>query len=152
MRIYIHSHILPYKKSYLEKICRPLIKKARIKDERIEILFLPGHYRDWQNARGEYRFQLGFIHFDYDPITVECYVDAEVVYPFEFMNKYTMSTTGMITVSSQEDLMRFVLAHEFCHVTSGHPDNFKLPMGGIDTHAMELCCDSFAFAATGIRN
>lgn len=152
MRTYIHNHVLPYKKSYLEKICRPLIKKAKIKDDKIEILFLRGHYKHWQNTLGGGRFQLGFIHFDYYPITVECYVDTEIVYPFQFMNKHTMSTTGMITVYSQEDLIRFVLAHEFCHVTYGHPDNFKLPMGGLDVYEMELCCDSFAFAATGIKN
>lgn len=143
LTIAIANDFLPYKDGYLKSLCRPLVKKAKIKRD-IHVDFYERSY-----SKGGL---IGFAYLNWDPFWVDCFIDQELKYPYVMKNNYTLHTINRIVLYSQEDLIKYIIAHEFCHATYGHRDNFRLPMGGIDKHAMELCCDSFALAATGIRN
>jgi hypothetical protein len=127
-------------------MCYSLARKAGVKKD-IQVVFYRGHYKDLKED-----VLIGRAFADFDPFLVDCLIDIDITYPYKIRNKYTTKTVGPITLFSQEDLIKYLVAHEFCHGTHGHHDNFRLPMGGVDKHAMELCCDSFALAATGIKN
>ncbi len=148
LTIAIVNDFLPYKDGYLKSICRPLAKKAKIKKD-IHVDFYERSYTKNTDNKGTL---IGFAYLNWDPFWVDCFIDQELNYPYAIKNKYTLHTINRTMLYSQEDLIKYIIAHEFCHATYGHRDNFKLPTGGIDIHAMELCCDSFALAATGIKN
>ncbi len=150
MEINIYNSFLPYTDRYLKSICRPLAKKAKIK-KNIVVDFWEISYKKIYNG-GSPNIQVGYAYCNNTAFWIDCNIDQKLTYPYVISNISTLKTMGKMTLYSQEDLIKFIIAHEFCHATYGNPDNFKLPMGGVDTHAMELCCDSFALAATGIKN
>lgn len=148
MRITVSNPSLPYKDTYLKDLCCSLAKKAKIQRD-VHVDFYERSYTKNTDGKGTL---IGFAYINWDPFWVDCFIDQKLNYPYIMRNKYTLYTINRTVLYSQEDLIKYIIAHEFCHATYGHRDNFRLPMGGTDRHAMELCCDSFALAATGIRN
>ena len=140
MNITINNFGLTYSCDYLYGLCYPLAQQANIKKD-IVIDF----YDYLDTIAGSCSFQR-------DPVHICVFIDKKNTYPYSYSNQPTRKTIGRFMIQSEKDLIRMIVAHELCHATYGHRDNFKLPMGGVDLHGMELYCDSFALAATGIKN
>jgi len=77
-----------------------------------------------------------------------CQIPTQTQFPqtfkqFDVKNKF----------NTKYDLCRFIIAHELCHATCGHPENFyNHRIDSKKYRKMENCCDAFAeeIAGTGV--
>ena len=137
MNITINNFGLRYKEYELYDLCYPLAKKAEVSG--------PVGADFWGYMDGIYGRCNDGEHFPY----IQVFICANNIYPYKYMNRRGVAD---LLIYSEIDLIRIIAAHEFYHITYGHPDNFKLLNGDTDIYEMEKFCDSFALAATGIKN
>ncbi len=145
-----------YKRMYLNNTCVSVtttrmlgirrIRKTRnfrvINDSSWDTEYLQKTCRELADVIG---IDWAFIFEFYDPITswggqTNCFNRFECgLHP----NRYSYPRTlyrdhGGLLFNTKEHHLRFIIAHEMCHVSAeGHPENFVLSDGKIDTDAVE---------------
>lgn len=77
----------------------------------------------------------------------------DVIIEFDFRKNFpytwrVATDNFMRTFYNQRSMFMFLLAHEFCHCTTGHPENFVRNDGSIDIMKCELFCNQMAMEIT----